>query len=246
MENAMLIGLSQQTALRRQMDVIANNLANMNTSGFKGEKLMFEEYVMPVARDNNWRPGSDKLSYVHDARLLRDFSEGPMRRTDNPLDVAINGSGWFVVQTENGERFTRNGHFKLDAQGQLVTSTGALVLNRDGPIIFDPDETGITISQDGQISTSKGDKGQLRIVEFENEHRMKKEGASLFSSPDDPRQKENPRMVQGMIESSNVNPVMEMTRMIEVQRAYTRASSMLEKENELLRETINKLGRAPN
>ncbi len=246
MENALLIGLSQQAALRRQMNVIANNLANMNTSGFKSERLLFEEYVMPVARDNNWRAGSNRLSYVQDGATLRNFEPGRMKRTDNPFDVAINGKGWFVVQTKNGEQYTRNGHFSIDTKGNLTTSSGDPVLLEGGLITFGPEETDFSITKDGMVSTNAGQKGRLRIVQFENEHKLQKEGNSLLSSPEAPVAAESISLFQGMLENSNVNPVMEMTRMIEVQRAYTRASSMLDKEHELMRDTINKLGRAPN
>ena len=246
MKNALLIGLSQQAALRRQMSVIANNLANMNTSGFKGERLLFEEYVMPVARDHNWRAGANRLSYVQDGAVLRNFEPGSMKRTDNPFDIAINGKGWFVVQTPNGERYTRNGHFNISTDGNLTTSTGEPVLIEGGLITFGPNESDFTITKDGMVSSSAGQKGRLRIVEFENENKLKKEGNSLLSSPEPGTPARNINVIQGMLEGSNVKPVIEMTRMIEVQRAYTRASSMLEKEHELMRDTINKLGRAPN
>lgn len=246
MENAILIGLSQQMALRNQMTVIANNLANVNTAGFKGGRLLFEEYLMPTARDNQPGATASNLSYVQDGAILRDFATGRMQRTDNPLDVAIGGKGWMVVQTDAGERFTRNGNLSLRNDGTLVTSAGHPVLGDGGPIVIGTDETGITIADDGTVSTSEGVKGKLRLVEFDNDNALKKEGDSLFSSPDQPKQAENPRFVQGMIESSNVQPVVEMTRMIEVQRAYQRVASMLQREDELVRDTINKLGRTPN
>jgi flagellar basal-body rod protein FlgF len=246
MQNALLIGLSQQAALRREMTVIANNLANMNTSGFKSERLLFEEYVMPVARDHNWRAGSNRLSYVQDGAILRNFEPGRMKRTGNPLDVAINGKGWFVVQTPDGEQYTRNGHFNINADGTLTTSTGNPVLIEGGLITFRPDETDFSISRDGMVSSSAGQKGRLRIVEFENENKLKKQGNSLLSSEEPGSPAKTVNLIQGMLEDSNVKPVVEMTRMIEVQRAYTRASSMLDKEHELMRDTINKLGRAPN
>lgn len=246
MDNAILIGLSQQMALRNQMTVIANNLANVNTAGFKSGRLLFEEYLMPTTEENLPGTPDKNLSYVQDGAILRDFVAGRMQRTDNPLDVAVGGKGWMVAQTDAGERYTRNGNLSLNKDGTLVTSAGHPVLGDGGPIVIGPDETGITIAEDGTVSTSEGVKGRLRLVEFENENALRKEGNSLFSSPDQPKPAENPRFVQGMIEGSNVQPVVEMTRMIEVQRAYTRTASMLQREDELMRDTINKLGKAPN
>ncbi len=245
MENALLIGLSQQTALKRQMNVIANNLANINTSGFKKGQLLFEEYVMPVARDNNWNGNAARLSYVQDGSILRDYSAGTLKRTGNPLDIAIGSRGWLVVQTPAGERYTRNGQLKLDAEGKIVTISGDPVIGEGGPITIGPDETGITIAKDGTISTSAGTKGRLRIVSFDNEHRLKKTGDSMVSSEDPPKPVEIPRILQGMVEQSNVKPVVEMTRMIEVMRSYIRTSTMLAREDELMRSAINKLGQAP-
>ncbi len=246
MDNAVLIGLSQQMALRNQMTVIANNLANVNTAGFKGGRLLFEEYLMPTSEENLPGTSATNLSYVQDGAVLRDFVTGRMQRTDNPLDVAIGGKGWMVAQTEAGERFTRNGNLGLRNDGTLITSAGHPILGDGGPIVIGPDETGITIAEDGTISTSVGVKGRLRLVEFDNEQALRKEGNSLFSSPDQSKSAERPRFVQGMIEGSNVQPVVEMTRMIEVQRAYTRTASILQREDELMRDSINKLGKAPS
>lgn len=246
MDNAVLIGLSQQMALRNQMSVIANNLANVNTSGFKSGRLLFEEYLMPVSKENLPGTSDSNLSYVQDGAVLRNFIAGGMRRTDNPLDVAVGSKGWMVVQTEDGERFTRNGNLALSNEGTLITSSGHPVLGDGGPIVIGRDETGITIAEDGTISTSIGVKGRLRLVEFENEQTLRKEGNSMFSSPDQPRPAGNPRFVQGMVEGSNVQPVVEMTRMIEVQRAYTRTASIIQRQDEMMRDSINKLGRPPS
>ena len=246
MDNALLIGLSQQMALRNQMTVIANNLANVNTAGFKSGRLLFEEYLMPTSADNQPGTADTNLSYVQDGAVLRSFVAGRMQRTDNPLDVAVGSKGWMVAQTDDGERFTRNGNLSLRNDGTLITSAGHPILGDGGPITIGPDETGITIAEDGTISTSDGVKGRLRLVEFENEQALRKEGNSLYSSPEQPKPAEPPRFVQGMVESSNVQPVVEMTRMIEVQRAYTRTASILQREDELMRDTINKLGRAPS
>ena len=146
MENASLIGLSRQTALRRQLDVIANNLANVNTPGFKAERMMFEEYLMPVANMEMARQRDGNMSYVQDLATIRDYAAGTLVQTENPLDVAIQGDGWFVVDTENGERYTRNGGFMLNAGGELVTSEGHPVMGEAGPIVFGTEDVDIAIA----------------------------------------------------------------------------------------------------
>ncbi len=119
MDNAILIGLSRQSAMMRQMSVIANNLANMNTNGYKSESMIFDEFLMPVASEES----PDKnLSFVQDLGQFRNVADGDMQTTGNPLDVAISGEGIFKIQTPQGMRYTRDGHFQLDGSGQLVTT----------------------------------------------------------------------------------------------------------------------------
>ncbi|NRA86592.1 MAG: flagellar basal-body rod protein FlgF [Rhizobiales bacterium] len=241
MNNAIRIGLSQQAALKRQLSTVANNLANMSTAGFKTENLVFQEYIMPVAKMNNQTLGSKNLSYVSDVALMRDFGTGSMEVTDNPLDVAINGEGWFSVQTPNGKRYTRDGHFSLNSEGQLVNLSGHPVLTDGGPINFTQNESEITIAKDGSISTNLGQKGKLLITVFDDQRLLQKEGDNLFNSPVEGREPEFVSLAQGMIEKSNVQPVVQMTKMIEIQRAYERTSNMIKKMADLKSSAINKL-----
>lgn len=242
MENAMLIGVSRQSALRRELDVVANNLANVNTAGYKGEHLVFEEFLMAQAREGDAPGQSSGLSYVLDTRLFRQFSEGSTVTTGNQLDVAVNGKGWFVVQTDDGERYTRNGHFKLNAQGELVTASGNRVLGEAGPITFGAEDTKIVIAQDGTISAESGQKGKLRIVQFDNENTLKKAGDSTFSAPNPPVAAQNVRLTQGAVEQSNVQPVVEMTRMIDVTQTYVATTRMVQNLGDLQRRAIEQLG----
>jgi len=245
MENAQLIGLSKQIALQHQMDVVANNMANIETAGFKGEHLVFEEYLMPEAQVSGMTGQDQQLAYVYDARLFREFSEGSFTPTGNPLDVAINGKGWFAVETQGGERYTRNGHFKLNANGDLVTGSGQRVLGDGGPINFSAEDVKITISKDGTISSSEGEKGKLRVVAFADETQLKKTGDNLFSSEAAPTVTDKVSLAQGVIERSNVKPVIEMTRMIEVMRSYTSTARLMQNLSELQRRTIERLGEVP-
>ena len=242
MENALLISLSRQMALQRRMDVLANNMANVNTAGFKSDSLMFEEYVMPVARMSDHSGSQARLSYVQDVAVFRDFGEGTAEQTGAELDVAISGDGWLVVQTPNGDRYTRNGQLKLDAGGQLVTQDGFPVLGQGGPMTFTVDETGIEIARDGTISTSQGAKDQLRVVSFENNNQLKKEGSTLFSTAATPTTADNAEVMQGMVEKSNVQPVIALTRIIETVRAYTAVTRTLQQTHDLRRDAIERLG----
>ncbi len=244
MDNALLVGLSRQTALRRELDVIANNIANLNTTGFKGESVMFEQFLDPTARHEHF-PGNDRrIAFVLDRATLQDFSQGPLQRTESPLDVAIDGPGFFAIQTPNGERYTRAGNFHLNPQGQLVTNNGHLVLGQGGPIVFEPNDTSIAIAADGTVSTQNGDRGKLRFVNFTNPTQLTQQGDGLWSAPATMQPQlaaPTTRAVQGAIEKSNVHAVKEMNRMLEVTRAYTTISNMQQRTDELRRKAIEKL-----
>lgn len=240
-ENAQLISLSRQIALQRQMDVLANNMANMNTTGFKSEQILFEEYVMPVARDKDFPTLDQPLSFVQDWATIHDLSGGAMVQTGSELDVGLNGDGFFAVQTADGERWTRAGSFQLSNNGTLVDSNGNPVLGNGGPIQFGPEETGILIGSDGSVSSSGGQKGRLRLVEFDNVQELTREGDNLWAGGT-PVAATNTRTMQGFIEKSNVSGVSEMAEMIRVTRAYESAASLAQKQDELRRNAIQRLG----
>src|SRR5262245_17807512 len=172
MENTALVGLSRQVALARELSVIANNLANMNTTGFKAESAVFQEYLMPVANAGDFN-GSDRvLRYVQDRATWHDLSQGSTQNTGNPLDVVIDGAGFLVVQTPRGERYTRNGALQINSQGQLVTSEGYQVQGDNGPIVLQQLDRDISISPDGNVTVMEGNsrqeslRGKLRVVTF--------------------------------------------------------------------------------
>ena len=242
-ENAQLISLSRQIALQRQMNVVANNMANINTSGFKGENILFEQYEMPVARNRDFRPADQALSFVQDWATVHDLAPGAIVQTGNELDMALNGDGFFAVQTPGGERWTRSGAFAIDNTGRLVDLNGNAVLGEGGPIQFDPDENGITIAADGAISSSAGPKGRLRLVKFANAQQLTRDGANLFSGGT-PIPAVGTSVTQGSIERSNVSGVAEMAEMIRVTRAYESVTSLTQKQDELRRSAIQRLGDA--
>ena len=240
-ENAQLIGLSRQIGLQRQMDVVANNMANINTTGFKAENILFEEYVMPVARDRDFPRLDQPLSFVQDWATMHDLSGGAMVQTGSELDIGLNGPGFFAVQTPAGERYTKSGSFQLSANGTLVDLNGNPVLGNGGPIQFGPEETDIHIASDGSISSSAGAKGSLRLVEFDDPQSLTREGGNLFAGGT-PLQATTTRAMQGFVEKSNVSGVSEMAEMIRVQRAYESAANLASKQDELRRSAIQRLG----
>ena len=237
MENIGYIGLSREMVLRRQMDIIANNIANAETTAYRSEKTLFEEFLIPSSQ-------GQKISFVSDFGVLRNLEEGPFKSTGGPLDLAISGPGYFVVDTEAGIRYTRNGHLRLDSEGTLVTPEGHPVLDdNDRPIIIDSSQSQVTISSDGVISTPGLEDGpRLQIVAFENEQKLRKAGGSYYTTSETPLPAETARIVQGAIEGSNVKPVVEMTDMIRVLRAYQMVKGMLDSQHELQRRAIDKLG----
>jgi flagellar basal-body rod protein FlgF/flagellar basal-body rod protein FlgG len=255
MQNALLVGLSRQVALGRELDVIANNIANINTTGFKADGSVFGEYISPTASADNFMGADRRVSFVQDRATWVDLSQGPLERTNNPLDVAVNGKGYLVVQTPRGERYTRNGALQINNVGELVTSEGYQVLGESGPITFQPKDRNITISEDGTISALEGSnaatdsqRGQLRLVSFDQPGQLQKDGSSTFTAPANaaPQADKTSRIVQGAVEKSNVRSVIEMSRMIEVTRSYTQVANMLAQAADTRRNAIEKLADVPN
>lgn len=254
MENTLLIGLSRQIALEREIDVVANNIANLGTTGYKADGTVFEEFLMPVAAAEQFSGSDQQLSYVQDRATWHNISQGPIKTTGNALDVAVDGDAYFVVESANGERYTRNGAFQINADGELVTSVGDRVIGNGGPILFQPGDSAISISQDGTITVREGGdsgteaiRGNLQLVRFEEAARLQKDGASLFLAPEgvDPLTADDARVVQGAIELSNVHGVLEMSRMIEITRAYQQVSQLLQQETDMRNNAINELADVP-
>jgi len=243
METTSLIAMSRQGGLRRQMDVVANNIANMSTNGFKGESMMFVEHL--VKSKGGDKLLGQKLSFVRDISTMTNFSDGPTERTGNPLDLAIQNEGFFVIQTDKGERYTRNGRFKLDEGGQLVTQKGDPVLSSgNSPIFLSPEDTEIAISRDGTVSTNNGDLGRLKLVNFDKPQLLKRSAGGLFApvQGQSPKDVEDPDIAQGMLEGSNVKPIVEMAKMINIQRTYDGVRDFLKREDERMRNMVKEMG----
>jgi len=255
MENALLIGLSRQMALNHELDVIANNIANIDTTGYKADNALFERYIMPQAADQSFSGQDQRVNYVADRASWIDMSQGPLQRTGNPLDVAIDGAGFLVVQTPNSQqRYTRNGALSINAAGQLVTSDGNQVVGQSGPITFQATDHDVVISPTGVVTVREGNsiadaiRGQLQIVGFDQPRRLQKDGGSMFTAPNGVNPTPTPAgtyVVQGAVEKSNVNGVGEMTRLIEVTRSYTDIANILQQQSDQRRNALSQLSQAP-
>jgi flagellar basal-body rod protein FlgF len=254
MENALLVGLSRQTVLERQLDVLSNNIANVNTVGYKADESLFEEYLSSGAHEDNFKGADRRVSYVQDRGTFHNFSEGALQLTSNPLDLAIDGAGFLTVQTQGGERYTRDGNLQINNVGQLVTHDGDAVLGTAGPIVFQPTDHDINISPDGTITvlegTSRADsiRGKLRLASFADAQKLLKQGNNLFSAGDNNGAQQDTKSTvrQGFVEKSNVNVVSEMANMIQVTRAYSEIANILQQQSDLHRNAIEKLSDVPS
>jgi flagellar basal-body rod protein FlgF len=236
MTNPIYTLLSKQVGLRQQVDVIAHNVANLSTTGFKREGLAFASHVERLDV-----PG-DSLAMAEVRASHTDFSAGPLERTGNPFDFAIEGDGFFAVQTPAGVRYTRDGRFSSNALGELVTATGHRVLDEGGaPIVVPAQVSEITVSADGTLRGPDGRPLGVLGVRALPDGFLRREADGLFASEAEPEAAPEARVVQGFLEGSNVNPIRELTELIEAQRAYERGRAMLDTEDERIRRMIEKL-----
>ena len=244
MNNALYVGLSRQLTLKRQMDVIANNIANSDTVGFKVESLELGQDVQRPAM----APGqiaAESITFVHDTGLARDFRQGALRQTGGPFDLGLQGDGFFQVQTPQGVRLTRDGRFTLDAQGQLVDSAGNTVLqNGRQPIRVDPTKNTPQIAHDGTVSQDGQILGKIGVMKVADRTALIKAGNGLFDAgAQTPLVDQNTAVQQGMIENANVDAISQMTRMIAVSRAYEQVTNMMDQTATTSDQSIQRLGR---
>ena len=252
MENALLVGLSRQMTLDRQFDVVANNIANINTNGYKADHMLFEEYLNSKAHEDNFKLPDRRISYVQDRGTFRDFTEGALEQTNNPLDVAISGDAFFTVQSGGGERYTRDGNLQLSSTGQLVTASGDPVLGTGGPIVFQPTDHDINVAPDGTVTVLEGTakvdsiRGKIKMVSFDDPAKLTKLGANLYAAGSANQQTDSKSTLQqGYVEKSNVNSVGEMSRMVEVMRSYTAIANLLQQQSDMHKSAIEKLADVP-
>jgi flagellar basal-body rod protein FlgF len=243
MDNALYVGLSRQILLRRELDIVANNIANADTTGFKVESLLARaEPAAPAHTADGPKP----VKFVVANGLARDFGQGGLRQTGGDLDLAIEGMGFFQVDTAEGPRFTRDGRFRLDEAGRMVNQNGHPVLGEGGEeIVIDPALGPVAISKDGNLSQGEEQVGKIGVFTFDDLMVLEKSGDNQFRNASNlqPQPAAEAVVRQGFLEGSNVNPIVEITRMIEVSRAYQSISKMMDSEQDLARRSVERLGR---
>lgn len=242
----------------KSLEVVSNNLANLNTIGFKRDILAFKSFLAPF-------PGSTKevnvnsasglpnlkgdASYTGIAELSSDFSQGAIIHTGNSLDVALDGDGFFPIQTKDGIRYTRRGNFKLNKKNVLVTQDGNPVIGKGGQITIKKTGPVIIIDESGKISVGKGKQnkavGNLKIVTFDGPGKLIKTGKDLFIAATDSNETNAKKfsLKQGYVESSNVEPIKEMTKMIEILRSYQAYQQIIQTFDSINAKAATELGR---
>ena len=240
MPNGIYSAMTGALAQEEHMDIVANNLANGSTNGFKAVQATFKELL-----DEN-REGTKNQTQRHVVLdgTYTDYSQGPLKHTHNPLDVAIQGEGFFVVDTPEGERFTRNGSFMLNNQRQLTTISGEVVQGTGGAIEV-PEGAVININQSGAVTSGPLEIGKIRIVQFENPQKLDRIGHNLYAAGEgvDAQDVENASILTGALERSNVNMIREMTSLIKVSRFYESFNKAIQTYRAVDGSTARELGR---
>jgi flagellar basal-body rod protein FlgF len=248
MDNTMYVGISKQMILRRELDIVANNIANVDTTGFKVESVMTAADPEKPARTFG---GPSPVQFAVDNGLARDFSQGKMETTGSPLDLAIDGQAFFTVSTADGDRYTRDGRFMSDPQGRLTTQSGDPVLDASGsPITLNPQGSPPLVGRDGTITQKIAGQvdeqviGKIAVVRFDSLSALSKDGKGLYSnnSSSSPTPAPDAAVQQGMLETSNVQPVLQITDLIRIQRAYESINQMISNTSDLSKTAIERLG----
>ncbi|MFA5592487.1 MAG: flagellar basal-body rod protein FlgF [Micavibrio sp.] len=236
MENSLYVGLSGQVALEAKMALVANNVANLNTPGYRGQNMVFKEFI------------SDQRNMKADVSLVYDYGQydvtdpGPIKSTGNALDVALVGPGFIGIQTPQGVQYTRGGNFSINALGELVTARGFKVANEGGGTITIPAEARfVTIGENGSISTDQGIVDAIMISEFEHYQKLEPQGNGLYATDDPAIPATGTKMLQGKLEGSNVSAVVEMTRMIDLVREYQAIQNAMQNEHDRQQTAIQRI-----
>jgi flagellar basal-body rod protein FlgF len=235
---------------RERLDVIANNIANVSTTGFKRSEPISRAFYQifgneiarfPALRGSREIPGGG--SAIDDTR--EDFAPGPIVETGNPLDIAIRGPGFLVIDTPQGERYTRAGNLTLNSEGQLVTQSGQPIMGQRGSIFAQGES--VQISAGGEVLVDGDATDKLLIIDFTEPHRLTKYGQNLYGAIDEMRQTQSilmePNLIVGALEHSNVNPIAELTLLMDAARSYEAHQRVILALDELLDSTVNDIAR---
>jgi len=247
MENSIAIGLSRQMVLSHALDVTANNIANQSTAGFKASTIRFEEYLAPQTNGSaSAAQVNQDISFVIDSETRVDFSQGSLTQTGAPLDFAINGEGFFSIETPAGTRYTRDGHFSISAFGELTNRDGLPVLDDAGsPILLNPNGSPVQLTPEGELQQDGAIIARFGIYTFSELNALSLTGDNLFQyqGQTQPQILEKSALEQGFIENANVSPIKGITDMIKISRAYEQASQLITTTNDLSRDAIRTLTR---
>lgn len=233
MDNGIYAALSRQTALFRDLEVTANNIANADTAGYKAEKMMFTDYLVDAGNQT-------KLAMTQDLASYRDLSGGRIQVTENPLDVAIKGEGYFMVETPQGTRYTRAGNFMLDGDGTLVTQEGLPVLDGGSQRIqFNDTDREIRVLQTGAIVVDGEERSTIGVAQFANDQELERMSGTLYTAKSAPVPAENYQVLHGVQEGSNVQPVLELVRLTELSKSTANTAKYIEVMYDLQRKSSN-------
>ncbi len=222
----------------RQQERIANNLANVNTPGYKKARLFVEALQERINAEGS--PES-----VRQLIPFTDFTQGPLERTGNPLDLALEGEGFFVLADEEGNRiYSRSSTFTLSPEGYVQTPQGLVLQGTDGPIQLPPDATAFEVTQDGRVVVNGQTLSQIEVVRFEQPQNLERRGDSAFVATDqEPLEMDSPLIKQGYIETSNVNPMQEMTDLLAHLRLFESQQKVIQTQDQILGRVTRELGK---
>lgn len=245
MNSGMYSALSGNVNMMEKLNVVANNLANVGTVGFKKDRLFFEKVLDSVNGQPQPVEGLSDETIISQVRMFTDYGTGPIKQTGNSLHMAIDGEGFFVVSTPEGNAYTRQGNFRRDEDGRLTTIDGNPVLGRGGAPITIPGGK-VEIDAAGNITVDGTNSGSINVVDFPKPYQFRKTGSALFVPEDPaavPQSVARPSVMQGFIEDSNVNAISEMTQMIECSRSYESCQRVIRSYDEMAGKAIE-LGRS--
>lgn len=241
MDIATAIATSRLISQQRGMEVTAANIANTNTPGFRASRMLFSDWLSRQT-NTNAPPGGQVIAFSQDRATWREQRPGSIQQTGNPFDLALSGDGYFTVETRNGTRLTRAGRFSPMPDGKIADGSGNALLDTNGrPIQITPRDTRISVAGDGTMSSENGQLARIAVVRPEDPMRLTAEGATLLEAKTPTLPVAAPGIIQGAVEDSNVQPIMEITRMINDQRQFEFMTQFLQAAAERGRDAIDRL-----